>query len=202
MISINKESDVLIPFKVIGEENWKDKTDIILKSYNELWEIEAGQPKTINEIQDLESKLGVSIPSELALFYKTYGVIDIGELLLDFDQIQYLENIWKEQPQYAPQFSKNDQKVLSNLIVFSDYLGNGNMFCFHNETEEVYYFDHDLRPHISKLFGSVSDYIRGCLITAQNMMFGDDSSPDQCEFWCENVCKQLYGSDIVVKWQY
>ena len=32
--------------------------------------------------------------------------------------------------------------LTKELVVFGDYLGNGNMSCFHRQTEEVY-FDHD-----------------------------------------------------------
>lgn len=59
------------------------------------------------------------------------------------------------------------------LVTFSDYLGNGNMFCFHSETKEIYYFDHDTKPYLTRMFSCIDEYLKGRLITCQYQLFAD-----------------------------
>ena len=50
------------------------------------------------------------------------------------------------------------------LIVFGDYLGNGNMFCFHRGSGDVYYFVHDTLPSLTLFSADVQDYLDGLMI--------------------------------------
>ncbi len=85
-------------------------------------------------------------------------------------EIGWIKNIWSEQPQYGPDFTEEDKIHLPFLVSFSDYLGNGNMFCFHSETKEIYYYDHDNRPYLTKMFDKIDDYLKGCLIFAHRLL--------------------------------
>jgi len=202
MIDIKSKSDIIIPFEKIGEENWLDKTKLIIKQLADNWEDELTEPISVKEIFELEKKLGVTLPSNLKLFYQKFGIANIGEELQDFDDIGWIKDIWKDAPEYGPDFTEDDNTVLPFLVSFSDYLGNGNMFCFHSETKEIYYYDHDTQPFLTKLFDDVSDYIKGCLISCQEDLFNQETGQEKVEEWCEEILDELFGDDVVKKWKY
>ena len=203
MIEINKKEDILIPFDRIGEQGWDVNVSAILLSISELWG--AGKlpdPIEMQQIIELENRLGTSLPQGLKLLYQTFGIANIGEELMSFSDMGLLNDIWKDVPQYGPEFTDEDKIYLPHLITFSDYLGNGNMFCFHKDTKEIYYYDHDSRPYIIKLFTTVDDYIKGCLIFAQSDLFGDDVEQEDVEKWTEEIVMDLFGEETVYKWRY
>jgi len=198
MLEISKKEHILVPFNKIGEENWKANTRIILESLAENFDDELAEPVSDDQIAELEKRLGTDLPSGLKLFYKTFGIAEIGEELQSFDDLDWIKNIWADAPEYGPDFTEEDQRSLPYLITFSDYLGNGNMFCFHTETKEIYYFDHDSAPYITKIFKSVDDYLKGCLVFAQTELSADE----QVEKWAEEIVVDLLGKDVVRKWRY
>lgn len=198
MIDIEKKEDILIPFNQIGEENWKVNTQKIIEAIADNFGDDLKKPVSKEEILALETKLGTTLPENLKLFYETFGIADIGEQLQDFPEIDWIKDIWADAPQYGPDFSDQDKLVLPYLISFSDYLGNGNMFCFHSETKEIYYYDHDETPYLTKIFNSVDDYLKGCLIFAQ----ADLASDNKADHWTEEVVIELLGEKTVKKWRY
>lgn len=158
------------------------------------------EPISTSEINALESRLGTTLPDGLKLFYSTFGIADIGEELQSFEDIIWIKHLWENNP-YGPEFSQEDKISLPYLISFSDYLGNGNMLCFHSETKEIYYYDHDTRPFITKMFENVDDYIKGCLIFAQTDLFGDVKQ-EKVDKWTEEIVSDLIGNSTVRKWRY
>ncbi|MDR2920347.1 MAG: SMI1/KNR4 family protein [Tannerella sp.] len=202
MIEIAKKEDIVIPFDKIGEKNWETETREIIQSLAEMWNDDLPEPKTDEEIKSLEDKLGAKLPDSLKLFYKTFGIAPIGEQLMDFNEIGWIKDIWAEAPEYGPDFTDGDKEVLPFLITFSDYLGNGNMFCFHRDTKEVYYFDHDDQPYLTKLFDTVDDYLKGCLIFCQTDLFKDGINQREVEQWTEEIVSGLYGQKTLKKWRY
>ncbi|MDQ6528844.1 SMI1/KNR4 family protein [Flavobacterium sp. LHD-85] len=201
MIDINQKSDIIIPFEKIGNTGWDEKSKLIIESLAQNWSNALKSPISIEEIENLEKRLETSLPSGLKTFYNIFGIADIGEELQSFEDIMWMKDIWKEDNPYGPEFSKEDKILLPHLITFSDYLGNGNMFCFHSETKEIYYYDHDTRPYITKMFQNVDDYIKGCLIFAQADLFGEVGQ-EKVEKWTEEIAEDLFGKDIVRKWRY
>jgi hypothetical protein len=201
MIEIHHKADILFPFHQIGEPEWEIKTQRILQSFADLNDDEIASPINIDEIDQLEQRLKTTLPVSLKIFYQTFGIADIGEELQQFDDIGYLKDIWAAAPEYAPEFTSKDVEVLPHLITFSDYLGNGNMFCFHDISKEVYYFDHDDRPYLTKIFDDVDEYLKCCLILLQSDLFGD-ATPDQVEQWVEDMVIELIGDQKLQKWRY
>lgn len=198
MIEINKKEDILIPFNNIGDPNWEINTKKIIESIADNFGDDLKNPISDEEVQDLETKLGTALPENLKLFYQTFGIADIGEQLQDFKEVDWIKDIWADVPQYGPDFTDHDQKILPFLISFSDYLGNGNMFCFHCDTKEIYYYDHDEMPYLTKMFDTVDDYLKGCLIFAQN----DFSESREIDSWTEEIVIDLFGKETVKKWRY
>lgn len=198
MIEINKKEDILIPFNKIGDSDWKINTKKIIESIADNFGDDLKTPISDEEIQDLETKLGTALPENLKLFYQTFGIADIGEQLQDFKEVDWIKDIWADGPQYGPDFTDHDQKILPFLISFSDYLGNGNMFCFHCDTKEIYYYDHDEMPYLTKMFDTFDDYLKGCLIFAQN----DFSESREIDNSTEEIVIDLFGKETVKKWRY
>ncbi|HMQ10010.1 MAG TPA: SMI1/KNR4 family protein [Oligoflexia bacterium] len=201
MLEINHKNDIIIPFKKIGEPGWIEKTKLIIQSYADVWGEKTPKTKTQQSIDQLEQKLGTQLPDSLKLFYTEFGVADIGEQLLDFSKIGWLKNIWAKNPEQGPNFSKEELSILPHLVVFSDYLGNGNMFCFHSKNKAVYYFDHDQKPLLQKLFNSVDDYIKGCLIFSQAALCNENLQ-EKVDSWVEAVAIDCFGKSTVKKWRY
>ncbi len=201
MIDINLKNDIIIPFDKIGDIGWNEKSKLIIESLAENWSNNLKEPIPIEEIENLEKRLETALPEGLKTFYNTFGISDIGEQLQSFEDIIWMKDIWEEDNPYGPEFSKEDKILLPHLITFSDYLGNGNMFCFHSITKEIYYFDHDTKPFITKMFQNVDEYIKGCLIFAQADLFGEVGQ-EQVEKWTEEIAEDLFGKDIVRKWRY
>lgn len=202
MFEINKKSDIAIPFHSIGDDDWEIQTRNIIQAIVDNWDDEIAVPCSALDIQQLELRLKVKLPASLKLFYQIFGIADIGEQLQSCEDIDFLHNIWAKTPEYAPDFAEADLDVLPFLITFSDYLGNGNMFCFHVNTHEIYYFDHDSKPYLSKMFDRVDDYLKGCLIFAQADLFGLNIDQEQVEQWVEEVAVRLFGQATVNKWRY
>ncbi|OIV40247.1 SMI1/KNR4 family protein [Flavobacterium johnsoniae] len=198
MIEINSKEDILIPFNKIGDADWKINTQKIIESIAANFGDDLKKPVSEQEILNLETKLGTTIPKNLKLFYQTFGIADIGEQLQDFNEVDWIKDIWADTPQYGPDFTEEDKQLLPYLISFSDYLGNGNMFCFHSETKEIYYYDHEDTPYLTKIFDTVDDYLKGCLIFAQN----DFSENKEIDNWTEEIVVDLLGSTTVKKWRY
>jgi len=198
MIEINKKEDIIIPFDKIGIQGWEVNAKRIIEAIADNFGDDLQEPISTDEIIQLEKRLGTTLPDSLKLFYRTFGIADIGEQLQNLDEIGWIKDIWADQPQYGPDFTDEDKNHLPFLVSFSDYLGNGNMFCFHSETKNVYYYDHDERPYIVKMFDSVDDYLKGCLIFAQN----DFSDNDEIENWTEEVVSEIVGENVVEKWRY
>jgi SMI1 / KNR4 family (SUKH-1) len=201
MLTINKKTDILVPFQKIGQPDWTVNTREILTAIADNYGDDLKEPVTAADIAVLEKRLGTALPEGLKLFYQAFGIADIGEQLQELKQFGWIKEIWAEKPQYGPSFTEEDKQWLPFLVSFSDYLGNGNMFCFHSETKEIYYYDHDQRPYLSKIFNSVDDYLKGCLIFAQADLFGA-AKQEEVEIWTEELVTEILGKEIVQKWRY
>ena len=201
MLEINTKEDFIIPFEKIGDDQWIERTRIILEAIADNSYATLETPVSDSEIDILEQRLGTGIPTGLKLFYTTFGIADIGEILMDFDTIGRLSAIWANSS-HGPSFTAKDQEYLPYLITFGDYLGNGNMFCFHEKTHEIYYFDHDSAPFLTKLFDTADDYIRSCLIFAQCEFCGEETDEEATEEWAEEIVGASVGAAVIEKWHY
>ncbi|WP_281323557.1 SMI1/KNR4 family protein [Flavobacterium aestivum] len=201
MLEINKKEDIIIPFDKIGDANWEIKTELIIHSIAENWNDELKEPISIDEIQKLENRLKTTLPDSLKTFYQKFGLANIGEQLQDLNEIGWIKNIWAKNPEYGPDFTEVDNMHLPFLVSFSDYLGNGNMFCFHSDTKEIFYYDHDNKPYLTKMVDTFDDYLKGCLIFAQSDLFGEAEQED-VEEWTEEIVSEIIGEETVKKWRY
>lgn len=206
MINISKKSDIVIPFKAIGEEGWLEKLELIVSSLLYCWgtsidEIQFAL-KSDNELDDLEKRIETTLPPGLRMYYKTFGIGDVGDKLQEFDFVGRLGETWdlNEKPYCGPNFTKEELEIFPHLVTFSDHHRNGSVFCFHDQTHEIYYYDHLSEPHFTRMFKSIDDYVVACLISCQLDLFDLEVGQDAVEQWIKEIMEDLYGKEVYNKW--
>jgi hypothetical protein len=202
MLEINTNEDIIVPFEKIGDKDWEVKTTHILEALADNWNNELKEPISLEDIEALETRLGTTLPASLKVFYQAVGLADIGEELQELKNIGWIKDYWSNHPENSPNFTAEDSKHLPFLVSFSDCLGNGNMCCFHSETKEIYYYDHDGAPYLTNLFDTIDDYIKCCLVLAQVDLFGEDAEQDDVERWTEELVIEMMGEEVIQKWRY
>ncbi len=158
-------------------------------------------PVSPKELAALEQRLGCAIPPLLRVYHEQIGTLNLAETLCSVTPAKYasieplhdaypgITDILENVPDAAPQWA-----LVNQLVVFGDYLGNGNLWCFHRETGEVWYFDHDCSPMLTQMFIDVGQYLDilmfKCLLDAH----GEEDN--------EDLLREHLGDAIVEKWMY
>lgn len=158
-------------------------------------------PAQSKEIQALELRLGCSLPPLLRRYHEEIGALELAERLCSVSPEKYasieplldaypgvsdmLEDVTDAEPQWA---------LVNQLIAFGDYLGNGNLWCFHRETLEVWYFDHDCSPMLTRVFSNVGQYLDVLMFKCLLEAHGEEEN--------EGLLREHLGDDIVDKWMY
>ncbi len=200
MLNIATKADIIIPFESIGDNDWLENSKKIINAIADNWSENTAIAITDDKISQLEKKLTISLPTDLAMFYKQFGIANIGEILLNIDEVDWLQNAWQGIEEMFANFSEQEKSILPNLIAFSECLGGGNMMCFHTSTHEVYFFDHENKPHLSRLFTNVSEYIKACLIYYQLDLFDMDVGQDTVATWCYEILVENFPIETIKKW--
>lgn len=89
-----------------------------------------------------------------------------------------------------------------SLVVFGDYLGNGNLWCFDRRDGSVWYLDHDCSPLLTRMFDDAGDYLDALALmslcrshaVAQGRGDGDEQA--------EVLLGERFGQALVRKWMY
>lgn len=193
---ILRVEDIFIPTKEIRiGTGWDDEVRPFLKNYADFIGDDTSIPTTEDELEKCESDLNTSLPQDLRLFYKTLGPPKLQEGLFSVTDFHYLTEDWNSQ--FLNNYSTDEQEVLSKLIVFGDNLGNGNVWCFHADTKDIFYYKHDSRPNINGMFKTFGQYIQSLIIFSQRDM-ADGELDDEIE----KIVAGLIGQDRVRVWQY
>jgi hypothetical protein len=198
-MEINKIEDVIVPTKpfAIGT-GWEEEIFPIIKSYSlDLWGDDMVEATPLAEIEKCEKRLGTMLPNDLKLFYLKFGPARLMETFLGLEEFVYLSASWDKS--YLDSYTKDEQEVISGLIVFGDYLGNGNLWCFQKDTKRIFYFKHDTRPNLNRMFDNFYDYIHSLLIYSQGEM-GEEIEGLETEI--EKLVVNKIGNDKVRVWQY
>jgi SMI1-KNR4 cell-wall len=197
-MTIEKIEDVIIPQKVIGvDTGWEEEILPIIKAYADFLGDDMSLPTPIGDINNCEKVLETILPNDLKLFYLKFGAAKLGEGLFNVNEFQYISSSWGQS--MLNHYTDEEQNVLSKLIVFGDYLGNGNVWCFHKDTKEIFYYDHDCKPNINQMFQTFYQYLQSLLIFTQRNIGQDIQNFDK---ECEKLVVDLIGKDRVKVWQY
>ena len=188
--------DLIIPKKeIVPGTDWESEVRPILKSYADFIGDDMATPTTEAELKTCENNLKTTLPADLRLFYSKFGAAKLQEGLFDVNDFSYISKDWGTQ--LLDNYTKLEQEVLSKLVVFGDYLGNGNCWCFHTDSKEIFYFNHDSKPNINGMFKTFGQYIQSLIIFSQR-----DMAEGELDEEIENIVVGLIGQERVKVWQY
>jgi hypothetical protein len=120
------------------------------------------------------------------------------EILLPISDFYYISASWPGS--LLSRHTAGEQEVLSRLIVFGEFLGNGNTWCFHKDSKKIFYFVHDSKPNINGMFDTFADYLKLLLIYCQGLVLGEEAEGVEEE--TQKMVIGLIGKERVGVWQY
>lgn len=175
------------------------------------------RPFSRAELRLCEWRLGCNLPESLRDYLLQLGVLDWAERLLspcfdlvapdaDMDAIGSVQVVFPGIADIvemsAPQQALALKAQLSELVVFGDYLGNGNLWCFDRRDGSVWYLDHDSSPLLTRMFDDVGDYLDALalmsLCRSHAVAQGRDDGDEQAEVLLE----KRFGRALIRKWMY
>lgn len=175
------------------------------------------KPFSRAELRLCEWRLGCALPQSLRDYLLQLGVLDWAERLLsprfdlmapdaDMDAIGSVQVVFPGIADIvemsAPQQAQPLKAQLSELVVFGDYLGNGNLWCFDRRDGSVWYLDHDSSPLLTRMFDDVGDYLDALalmsLCRSHAVAQGRDDGDEQAEVLLE----KRFGRALIRKWMY
>lgn len=202
---MNPESSELPPLA------WPEFTDetarlawwrACVQAWREQWNNPAPvAPVNAKEIDALEQRLGCTLPPLLRRYHETLGALELAERLCSVTPAKYasiepllaaypgIHDILEGASDAASQWA-----LVNQLIAFGDYLGNGNLWCFHRETGEVWYFDHDSSPMLTQIFTDVGQYLDVLMFKCLLEAHGEEDN--------EDLLREHLGDEVVEKWMY
>jgi hypothetical protein len=173
----------------------------VIAAYADLWEAHPSSPILApvgeHDLANLETRLGCALPPALRSYHSELGALSLAETLCSavggHTPIQPLMDAYPGVVDLAD--DPAELALARELVVFGDYLGNGNMFCFHRTTGEVYYFDHDTGDMLTRFFSSTEEYLDALMIRCLAEIHEDDDAG-------EALLAARFGSALVTKWLY
>jgi SMI1-KNR4 cell-wall len=183
-----------------SRDNWYHA---VILEYLALWDDDVTEamftPATAKQIEAVEKKIGCPLPAALKNYHLKFGVVELGEQLCKLKDPQYdvfIQPLLDAFPGIDDMdFSEADMNLAEQLIVFGDYLGNGNMWCFHAESQKIYYFDHDSEPQLTLFFDEMHEYLDALMIRSLGEIHDDDAT-------AEALLTEKIGKNLVKKWLY
>ncbi|MFJ2452040.1 SMI1/KNR4 family protein [Pseudomonas protegens] len=168
-------------------------------AYGALWEGHVNEPELTpvseDALQALEQRLGCPLPRSLRDYHRQLGVLSLAEVLCSVGPGHTpIQPLLEAYPGIV-EIGDVDLVLAVKLVAFGDYLGNGNLFCFHRESGAVYYFDHDTGAALTRFFDSPEEYLDTLMLLCLAEVHDDDDA-------AEALISQRYGEDLVRKWRY
>lgn len=171
----------------------------VIDAYGALWEGHVSAPclAPVGEtsLAALETRLGCALPPALRRYHGEFGVLSLGEQLCGVQPgyicIQPLSEAFPSIVDIAT--SEPELELAAELVAFGDYLGNGNMFCFHRVTGEVFYFDHDQPPLLCRFFASPEEYLDALMLRTLAEVHEDEDGGMA-------LLEARFGQALVTKW--
>lgn len=169
----------------------------VLATYAQLWNQEPEAPADAAALSALEQRLACPLPAALRAYHQEFGVLSLAESLCSVVHSHVcIEPLLDAFPGIVDiTGDEAELELAGKLVAFGDYLGNGNLFCFHRETGEVHYFDHDDGALLTRFFASPEDYLDALMILCLAEIHDDDEAG-------EALLVERFGQDLVRKWRY
>ena len=139
----------------------------------------------------------------LRAYHQHIGVEYLAEIINPPERIEPLldafpglEDILED---LSAEQAASTRALAGQLIAFGDYLGNGNLWCLHRQTGQVWYCDHDTGECLTPIFDNVRDYLDAVMILSLAEVHDSD---DENHETAEKMLRQRLGDAIVEKWMY
>lgn len=154
-------------------------------------------PASRAALDDCEQRLGCPLPPLLRAWHQHIGMCHLAEQLMPPAQIKPLAQAYPSLPEvFEDQPNASAALALAGqLVAFGDYLGNGNLWCFHRQSDQLWYFDHDCAPHLVPMPCQVADYLDALALLSLAELHGQ---PEQGQ----RLLRQRLGDAAVDKWMY
>ena len=163
------------------------------------------KPANPQTIAKLEAQLGCELPIALKNYHLNFGVTNLAERLneLDIDDDYGIKPLLDAYPGVVDmELSATEISEIEQLIAFGDYLGNGNMWCFHRQTQKVVYFDHDSAPVLTPMFDDVKDYLDVLMLMNIANAHADFAEVEDSIDLYEPLLIERFGKALIEKWMY
>jgi hypothetical protein len=163
------------------------------------------KPANPQTIRKLEIALGCELPQALKNYHLNFGVTELAERLnkLDIDDDYGIKSLLDAYPGIVDmELSATDMADVQQMIAFGDYLGNGNMWCFHRQSQAIYFFDHDSAPVLTAMFDDVKDYLDVLMVMNIAHAHTDlDGTHDAIKLY-KPLLIERFGKAFIKKWMY
>lgn len=174
----------------------------VIAAYADLWDGHVSAPRfkpaDPAEVARTEQRIGCALPDSLRRYHLDMGALDLAESLcaLEQDAATPIQPLFDAYPGLVERgLTREETALAEKLVVFGDYLGNGNMFSFHRDTGAVHYFDHDTDPALTLFAPDVNHYLEALMIKMLAEVHEQDDE-------AEDLLIQRFGRDLVRKWMY
>ena len=195
---IDKIEDIIFPQKsILNDRDWDTEISPIIEGYADFWGNELIQATSSNEIENCEKRLQTKLPEDLKIFYLRFGNARLCEDLLPVEEMDYLTETWDAS--FFENHTETERQEIFKLIIFADYKGSGNFWCFHKDTKHIFYFNHDSNPNISAMFDTFEEYLKWMLIFTQGEIgqFNDGLEENLLE-----IVQREIGKERIRIWHY
>lgn len=160
-------------------------------------------PASRAALDDCEQRIGCPLPPMLRAYHQHIGVEYLAEIINPPERIEPLLDAFPGLEDILEDLSADQaaatRALVEQLIAFGDYLGNGNLWCFHRQTGQVWYCDHDTGECLTPIFDDVRDYLDAVMILSlaeAHDLEGEDHEA------AESILRQRLGDAVVEKWMY
>lgn len=159
-------------------------------------------PASRAALDDCEQHIGCPLPPMLRAYHERIGVEYLAEIINPPERIEPLLDAFPGLEDILEDMSTEQaaatRALAEQLIAFGDYLGNGNLWCFHRQTGQVWYCDHDTGECLSQIFDDVRDYLDAVMI----LSLAEAHDPEDGHEAAESILRQRLGDAVVEKWMY
>lgn len=159
-------------------------------------------PASRAALDDCEQRIGCPLPPMLRAYHQHIGVEYLAEVINPPERIEPLLDAFPGLEDILEDMSAEQaaatRALAEQLIAFGDYLGNGNLWCFHRQTGQVWYCDHDTGECLTQIFDDVRDYLDAVMI----LSLAEAHDPEEGHETAETILRQRLGDAVVEKWMY
>lgn len=159
-------------------------------------------PASRAALDDCEQHIGCPLSPMLRAYHERIGVEYLAEIINPPERIEPLLDAFPGLEDILEDMSAEQaaatRALAEQLIAFGDYLGNGNLWCFHRQTGQVWYCDHDTGECLSQIFDDVRDYLDAVMI----LSLAEAHDPEDGHEAAESILRQRLGDAVVEKWMY